>query len=229
MQFVHHAIVVGKILKAASCVDCAGDAETIEFAEEEPRRIELIFTGELWSLGEGGIENVGVRLRDEKAGGIAVAVPLNLASRKIRGVLVVADGTQRRCIQKGSILQVHHEHGRVWGGCVDLIECWHPAFGKLKFGPTSNHPYPLRRWSSRSLIFQHAQCIGQRRDAIPAQFQVVVEPATDRMHVGIVEPRDDGSPAPVNHSRVWAAKPENLVIVADSSYLSGRYGDRFDK
>src|SRR6266446_9912772 len=124
---------------------------------------------------------------------------------------------------------MHQEHGRVWGSCVDLIECWHPAFGKLEFGPASDHPYPLRRWRSRSLIFEHAQCIGQRRDAIPAQFQVVVEPAPDRMHVRIVEAWDDGSLAPINYVRVRATKTENLVIVADSSYLSRRYGDRFDK
>src|SRR6266446_4656754 len=75
---------------------------------------------------------------------------------------------------------MHHEHGCVWGNCVDLIERWHPAFCELEFGPTSDHPYPLRRGSSCSLFFQHPQCIGQRRDTIPAQFQVVVEPAPDR-------------------------------------------------
>src|SRR5580658_8189487 len=39
MQSVHHAIVVGIVLKSASGVDRAGDAETIELAEKEPRRI----------------------------------------------------------------------------------------------------------------------------------------------------------------------------------------------
>src|SRR6266404_5805557 len=34
---------------------------------------------------------------------------------------------------------------------------------------------------------------------------------------------------PVNYARVRAAKAENLVIVANSRYLSGRYGDGFDK
>src|SRR5712671_4315511 len=124
---------------------------------------------------------------------------------------------------------MHHEHGCVWGNCVDLIERWHPTFGKLEFGPTSDHPDPLRRRSSCSLFFQHAQCIGKRGNAIPAQFQVVVEPASDRMYVGIVEAWDDGSPAPVNYARLRAAKAENLFIVANSRYLSGRYGDGFDK
>src|SRR5580704_2258613 len=124
---------------------------------------------------------------------------------------------------------MHDEHGRVWSNCVDLIEGRHPAFGKLEFGPASDHPYPLRRWSSCSLFFQDAQCIGKRRNAIPTQFQVVVEPAPDRMHVRIVEAGDDGSSPPINYVRVRAMKTENLVIVADSSYLSARYGDRFHK
>src|SRR5882762_6405274 len=99
MQLVHYAIVVGIVLKSASGVDRAGDAEAVEFMEEEPGRVELIFAGELWSLGKGGIENVGVWLSDEKACGISLAITLNLASRKIRGVLVIADRTQRRCVQ----------------------------------------------------------------------------------------------------------------------------------
>ncbi len=45
VQFVHDAIVVGIILKSATRVDRAGDAEAIELAEEEPGRIELILAG----------------------------------------------------------------------------------------------------------------------------------------------------------------------------------------
>src|SRR5260370_37658673 len=99
MQFVHYAIVVGMVLKSASGVDRAGDAEAVELTEEKPGRVKLIFAGELWSLGEGGIENVGVGLGDEKAGGISVAIALNLTSREIRGVLVIAHRPQRRCVQ----------------------------------------------------------------------------------------------------------------------------------
>src|SRR4029077_17051189 len=96
MQFVHYAIVVGIILKSASGIDRAGDAEAIELPEEEPGRIKLIFAGELWSLGESGIENVGVGVGDEKTRGISVAITLNLTSREIRGVLVIAHRPQRR-------------------------------------------------------------------------------------------------------------------------------------
>src|SRR5258708_14369156 len=99
MQLVHYAIVVGIVLKSASGVDRAGDAEAVELMEEEPGRVELIFAGELWSLGEGGIENVAVGVGNEKTRGISLAITLNLAIRKIRGVLVIAYATQRRCIQ----------------------------------------------------------------------------------------------------------------------------------
>src|SRR6267142_975874 len=99
VQFVHYAIVVGIVLKSASGVDRAGDAEAVEFAEEETGRIKLIFAGELWSFGERGIENVGVGVGDEKTRGISMAITLNFASREIRSVLVIAHRTQRRCVQ----------------------------------------------------------------------------------------------------------------------------------
>src|SRR5260370_40467182 len=101
MQLVHYAIVVGIVLKSASGVDRAGDAEAVELMEEEPGRVELIFAGELWSLGKGGIENVGVWLGDEKACGISAAITLklNLTCREIWSVLVIAYRPQARCIQ----------------------------------------------------------------------------------------------------------------------------------
>src|SRR5713226_9434452 len=128
MQFVHHAIVVGIVLKSATGVDRAGDAEAVELTEEEPGGIKLIFAGELWSLGEGGIENVGVGVGDEKTRGISVAIALNLASREIWSVFVIAHCTQRRCVQQYAVIQMHHEQRRVWGNGVDLIERRHPAF-----------------------------------------------------------------------------------------------------
>src|ERR1700741_612711 len=99
MQLVHYAIVVGIVLKSATRVDRAGDAETIELAEEEPGRIKWIFAGELRPFGQGGIKNIGVGVGDEKTGGISVAITLNLTSRKIRSVLVITHCTQRCSVQ----------------------------------------------------------------------------------------------------------------------------------
>src|SRR6266851_8548064 len=99
MQFVHYAIVVGIVLKSASGVDRAGDAEAVELPEEEPGGIQLIFAGELGALGERGIENVGVGVGNEKTRGISVAIALNLTTREMRGVLVIAHRPQRRRVQ----------------------------------------------------------------------------------------------------------------------------------
>jgi len=49
------------------------------------------------------------------------------------------------------------------------------------------------------------------------------------MHVRIVETWNDGSPPPVNYARLRAPQAQNFFILAHSGYLSGRYGDRFDK
>src|ERR1700730_1262863 len=103
---------------------------------------------------------------------------------------------------------MQHKHRSVWSNGVNLIERRHPAFGELEFGPASDHPHPLRRGSSCSLFFQHSQCIGERRDTVPAQFQIVVESATDRMYVRIVETRDHSSPAPVSYARLRASQAQ---------------------
>src|SRR5690242_6165902 len=104
MQLVHDAIIVRIILKSATGIDRAGDAEAVELTEEEPGGIKLIFAGELWAFGERGIENVGVGVGDEKARGIAVAIALNLTSRKSRSVLVIAHSTQRCCVQYYAVI-----------------------------------------------------------------------------------------------------------------------------
>src|ERR1700746_1279438 len=109
---------------------------------------------------------------------------------------------------------MHHEDGRVRSSCVNLIERRNSPFGELEFIPTSDDPHPLRRWSSCSLVFQHAQCIGQRRDTVPTQLQVVVESAPDRMHVRIVETRDNSSSTPVNYAPLRTAQAQNLLIGA---------------
>jgi len=99
MQFVHHAIVVGIVLKSASSINGTRDAKAIQFPEEEPRRIKLVFPGELGALGQRGIKDVGIRFGDEKTRRISVTVTLNFTRRKIWSILVVTYGTKRRCIQ----------------------------------------------------------------------------------------------------------------------------------
>src|SRR5260370_22906688 len=99
MQFVHHAIVVGIVLKSASSINGTRDAKAIQFPEEEPRRIKLVFPGELGALGQRGIKDVGIRFGDEKTRRISVTVTLNFTRRKFCSILVLTYGTKRRCIQ----------------------------------------------------------------------------------------------------------------------------------
>src|ERR1700687_4242521 len=97
---------------------------------------------------------------------------------------------------------MHHEDRCVRRYYIDLIERWHPALCKLKLCPPSDNSDPLRSRCPRRLVFQHAQSVGERRYTIPTQLKVVVEPATDRMHMRIIESRNDGaSPAVDNAGR----------------------------
>src|ERR1700726_1060096 len=96
---------------------------------------------------------------------------------------------------------MHYEDRRVWCYCIDLIERWHPALGELKLGPPANNSDPLRSGRPRRLLFQHAQSVGQRRYPVPAQLKVVVEPAADRMHMRIIQPRDDGASTALDNAR----------------------------
>ena len=141
---------------------------------------------ELGSLGQRSVENVGVGLGDQKAGGISVTVALNFTGRKVRGILVIAHGTERRAVQQRPVVQMHHEDRCVWRYCIDLIKRWHPALGELELCPPADNSDPLRSRRPRRLLFQHAQSVGERRYTIPAQLKVVVEPAADRMHMRII-------------------------------------------
>src|ERR1700761_2093564 len=44
VKFVHHSIVVRVVLETTACIDCASDAEAIQFSEEKSRRVELVFS-----------------------------------------------------------------------------------------------------------------------------------------------------------------------------------------
>src|ERR1700756_55306 len=103
---------------------------------------------------------------------------------------------------------MHHEDRRVRSYCIDLIDGWHPALGKLKLCPSSDHSNPLRSRGPRRLLFQHAQSVGERRHTIPAQLKVVVEPAADRMHMRIIESRNNGTPAAVDDAGRGPAQTE---------------------
>src|SRR5215472_11190409 len=82
---------------------------------------------------------------------------------------------------------MQHEYGSVRGHCIYLIERWHSPLGELKFGPSADHTYPLRRWCALRLLAQHTKCVSERRHPIPAKLQVVIETATNQMEVDVVK------------------------------------------
>ena len=79
VQFVHNAVVVGIVLKSATRIDGAGDAEAVEFTKEEPRGVDLVFARKLWSLGQRGVQDVGIGVGDQQPCRISMTVALNLA------------------------------------------------------------------------------------------------------------------------------------------------------
>jgi len=56
-----------------------------------------------------------------------------------------------------------------------------------------------------------------------------MEPTTDRMHMGVVETRDDRFPVSVNDPCHWAAQPKNLLVCTGSDDCSAGNSNRFDK
>src|SRR5215472_73325 len=124
---------------------------------------------------------------------------------------------------------MHYKNRGVGSGGVDLLQSWHAPFLKLKLGPATYHPDPLRRWRPSGLVLKHGESFRERGHSIPAQLHVVVETTADGMHVGIVQTRNYGSFAPVNNARLWASEAQDLIILACSRDFSCGYGDRFDK
>ena len=106
---------------------------------------------------------------------------------------------------------------RVRGNRVDLVQGGHPALCELKFRPATDYPHPLRWGGSLRLIFQHPQGIRQRWYSVPSKLHGVIEALTDRVHVGIIEPRDDRASICVNHCCRWS-----LLLPQDFVACSGR-------
>src|SRR5438045_861966 len=124
---------------------------------------------------------------------------------------------------------MQHENRRVGRRSVDLFQSRHAPLGELELRPAADHTHPLRRRGSLSLVAQHAQRVREGRHAVPAQFHVVVEAATDRMHVRVVETWNHRSPLGVNHFRGRPTLAQNLVIGSGGANLPVSDGDCFDK
>src|SRR6266404_5258132 len=151
MQFVDDFVVVRVVLEAAAGVNHARDSEAIEFAHEEPRRVQLIFGRELRPFGERGVKDRSVRFGDQQSRRVAQSIALDLAAWRVWGVASVADGPERRAVQKRAPVEVQNEDWCVGGGGVDLVERGHPALGELELAPAADYSHPLRRRSAFGL------------------------------------------------------------------------------
>src|ERR1700727_3566463 len=117
-------------------------SKTVQSSEKLREKINLVLARKFRPPSQGGVENICVRLRDEKACCVPMTIALNFTGRKVQGIPVIAHRTKRRSVQQRSVVQMHHKDRRVRRCCIDLIERWHPAFGKLKLCPPSDNSDP---------------------------------------------------------------------------------------
>jgi hypothetical protein len=78
MQLIDDLVIFGIVLESATGVDCACDAEPVEFPHEVPRGIGLILQRKFRPLREGRIENHGVGACDQNTGRITAVVHFDL-------------------------------------------------------------------------------------------------------------------------------------------------------
>ena len=140
-----------------------------------------MFRRKFWTFGEGGVKDSRIRAGNQQARGVAGMVMLNLASGRIRRVFRITAGPQRGLVQQRPAVQVQNKNRRFGSGGIDFFQGRHPAFGKLKFGPAADHPYPLAGWRALRLFLQHPQGVRERWNAVPAQFHVVIQAAANHM------------------------------------------------
>ena len=69
------------------------------------------------------------------------------------------------------------------------------------------------------LFLQHAQAVGQRRHAVPAQFHVVVQSAANDVQVRVVQAGNDAAALEVDDLRVRAAFVILRVVHADDAAI----------
>ncbi|MNO85063.1 hypothetical protein D3C76_764230 [compost metagenome] len=159
-QLLDHGVVVGEVLVAATGVDGAGQAQPVELTHELASGVDLILQRQLRPLGQRGVEDHRVRAGDQHAGRVTELVALDLATRRVRRVLGVADGLERGAVEQRAVVQVQQEHRGVGRGLVDFFQGGHAFFGELELVPATDHAHPLRGRRARSLVLEHAQGIG---------------------------------------------------------------------
>jgi len=224
-ELLDHRVVLGIVLRAAAGVDRAGDAETVQLAHEMPRRVELVLEWQLRSLGKRRVEDARIGLREEEPCRRAIRPAHDLAAGRIRRVPGVADGAQRGGIEDRAIVKVQQEDRRVGGGVVQLGDGRQPLLGELMLGEAADHAHPLRWRRDGDLALEHAHRVREAAHAVPAQLQVVVEPAADDVQVAVDQPGQDAPALEVDDPRLRTRERQYLLVGADGDEAAVADGD----
>src|SRR6266852_5751196 len=121
-----------------------------------------------------------------------------------------------------------HKHRCVRRGLVQLVQSWHAPLGELKLRPAAHHPDPLSGWGSPSLLSQHSQTVRERRHAIPAKFEIVVEPAANQVSMRIIQAWNGGPLVQIDELGPLATPPHRLAIGSNSEKLAVTNGNGLD-
>ncbi|MNH00983.1 hypothetical protein D3C79_601920 [compost metagenome] len=224
-QLLDHRVVIGEILVATAGINGAGQAQAVELTHELASGVDLILQRQLRPLGQRGVEDHRVRAGDQHAGRVTELIALDLATWRVRGALVVADGLERSAVEQCAVIQVQQEYRGVRRGLVDFFQGGHAFFGELEFVPATDYPHPLRGWRARGLVLEHAQGISHRRHPFPAQFEVVVQATADQVQVRVIEARDHRALLEVDDLRGGALVGHGLGVAAHGDEAAVLDGD----
>ena len=202
MEILDHRIVVGIVLEAAAGIDHPGHAQPVHLTHEMPGGVLLIGGWQLGALGQRGVEDRRIRPRQQQPGGIAGGIAHNLAAGWVGRVLGVTHRPQRRRIQQCAVIEVEDEHRRIRRHSVQLGQRRQTLFGELVLGKAADHAHPVRAGRTRDLRGEQRHRIAQRRHPVPAQFEVIVQPATDDVHVAVDQAGDRAQALAVDHGGI---------------------------
>ena len=184
VELLDDFVVVRVVLRAATGVDHTSHAQAVQLAHEVARGVELVIERQLGAQRQRVVEDGGIGLGYQEANRVAAGIAHDLATGRLRRVLVIAHGAQGGGVEQGAVIQVQQEHGRIRRHRIDFFKRRQTLFHKLVLGKATHHAHPLRCRRVGHLRLEHGHGIGQRAHAVPAQLQVVVQAATD--HVGVI-------------------------------------------
>src|SRR5262249_47520894 len=87
---------------------------------------------------------------------------------------------------------------------------------------------PLRSGSARNLLLEHPHRVGKRSHSVPTQLHVVIETATDDVHVAVDQSGNDAAPLEVEDLGAGAGHHHDVAFRADGCKAVALDGDPLD-